>query len=57
MRALFDDNGKRVDEAGPSSPIQVCDSVIFSFFMLSVTVDILKSSDSLKHDLSYTEES
>lgn len=24
VRALFDDNGKRVDEAGPSIPVQVC---------------------------------
>ena len=24
MRALFDDGGKRVDEASPSMPVQVC---------------------------------
>lgn len=23
-RALFDDKGKRIDEAGPSMPVQVC---------------------------------
>lgn len=26
VRALFDDGGSRVDEAGPSMPVQVCNS-------------------------------
>jgi hypothetical protein len=32
VRALFDDGGKRVDEAGPSIPVQVC-CYSFSLFI------------------------
>jgi hypothetical protein len=32
VRALFDDGGKRVDEAGPSIPVEVC-CYSFSLFI------------------------
>lgn len=32
VRALFDDNGKRVDDAGPSIPIQVV-AVMYVLYM------------------------
>lgn len=33
MRALFDDKGKRVDEAGPSMPVQVCFLLLYLLFL------------------------
>lgn len=33
VRALFDDGGNRVDEAGPSIPVQVCSSSLTYLFL------------------------
>lgn len=47
MRALFDDGGNRVDEAGPSIPVQVCRSYILLFFCfkLSFILSVVLISD------------
>lgn len=36
VRALFDDSGNRVDEAGPSIPVQVSKLFVFLLIYLSV---------------------
>jgi len=37
VRALFDDGGKRVDEATPSVPVQVCKFVVKRRHIINTT--------------------
>lgn len=47
MRALFDDSGNRVDEAGPSIPVQVCILYFSCCIMLSRTIFLSNDFENL----------
>lgn len=42
VRALFDDCGNRVDEAGPSIPVQVCVYSYYECMILSLTIILMQ---------------